>query len=737
MPLLRLLRPLSLLLVPWLFFPLLRAEPAYDTHVLFGNSPTGDSYEASGGRVVAPSSLELMNGRLPVENAHFASPPNALRLKWRSASGGDWQVAIRASTKLEPNYSFKGDAVFFWVYSEQELTEANAPRVFLVDKGQHNTNDVTLVRGADRLPARQWFRVVLPLSVLSQGLYNSTSDSRFDMQLLRGLVFMQGLDDDKEHVLYVDDVQVGECRGLDLPAAPAPSGPVARGYERHVDLSWGASGSAAQILEYRIYRSTDGKEFRPVASQRALWTRYEDFPGGGGGPFHYRISAIDLDGRESPLSEAVSASLHPMTDEQLLDMVQEGCFRYYWEMGHPKAGLAPEILPGDPNLLALGGNGFGVMALLSAADRGFITHEQAVERMLRIVRFLARADRFHGVWPHFLNGDTGHVIPFFGKYDDGGDLVETAFMMQGLLAARQYFTANSPAERELRDTITRLWREVEWDWYRKTPDSPVLYWHWSPDYSFHISHPLIGWNETMIIYLLAIASPTHGVPASLYHSGWAGTSPLHLAYRHQWSRTTQGDHYVNGNTYYGLHLEVGEGSGSDLFFTHFSFMGFDPRGLRDAYANYFDNNRAISLISQAYCTANPGKYVGYGPDCWGLSAGVNGGGGRAQPRDDNGTINVMASLSSMPYTPAESMAVLRHLYRDLGDKTWGPYGFYDSFNQTENWFEPCYMALNQGPITTMIENHRSGLVWRLFMSNPEIRPMLDAIGFKPDTKTSK
>jgi len=726
-----------LLLAAALSLPLLRAQPAYDTHVLFGNSPTADYYESSGARVVAPSTCGLVHGKLAVDSSHFVSPPNALRLSWHSASGGDWQVAIRASTKLEPNYPFEGDMVSFWVFSDQELTADNSPRVFLRDKGQHGTNDVTLVQGTERLPAGQWVQVKLPLSRLGAGLYNSTADSRFDLRLLRELVFMQGLDDDKDHLLYVDDVRVGECRGVDLPAAPAPASPVARGYERHVDLSWQASGPAAEILEYRIYRSLDGREFKPVASQRALWTRYEDFPGPVTGPVHYRIGAVSLDGRESPLSETVSASLHPMNDQQLLDMVQEGCFRYYWEMGHPKAGLAPEILPGDPNLLALGGNGFGVMALLSAADRGFITREQAVGRMLRIVRFLAKADRFHGVWPHFLNGDTGHAVAFFGKYDDGGDLVETAFMMQGLLAARQYFTAETTGERELRETITRLWNEVEWDWYRKTPDSPVLYWHWSPDFGYHISHPLIGWNETMIIYLLAIASPTHGVPASLYHTGWAGTSPLHLDYRHQWSRTRQGDHYVNGNSYYGIRLQVGEGSGSDLFFAHFSFMGFDPRGLRDAYANYFENNRAITLISRAYCTANPGGYAGYGPDCWGLSAGVNGGGGRAQPRDDNGTINVMASLSSMPYTPGESMAVLRHLYRDLGEKTWGPYGFYDSFNQTENWFEPCYMALNQGPITTMIENHRSGLVWRLFMSNPEIRPMLDAIGFKPDTNAAK
>ncbi|HEV3310879.1 MAG TPA: glucoamylase family protein, partial [Chloroflexota bacterium] len=354
-----------------------------------------------------------------------------------------------------------------------------------------------------------------------------------------------------------------------------------------------------------------------------------------------------------------------------------------------------------------------------------------------IVRFLARADRFHGVWPHFLNGDTGKAIPFFGKYDNGGDLVETAFMIQGLLAARQYFDGDTTAEREVRDTITRLWREVEWDWYRRTPAGDVLYWHWSPDHGFYIGHPLVGWNETMIVYLLAIASPTHPVPASLYYSGWAGTADLQVRYRQGWSRTTAGDHYANGRSYHGIKLDVGEGNGADLFFTHFSFMGFDPRGLRDRYTNYFSNNRAIALINRAYCIENPRHFVGYGPDCWGLSAGVNSGGGRPLPRDDNGTINIMASLASMPYTPKESLAALKHYYRDLGAKVWGIYGFHDGFNQTEDWYEEIYMALNQAPITVMVENHRTGLVWRLFMSNPEIRPALEAIGFKADSGVSQ
>ena len=294
-----------------------------------------------------------------------------------------------------------------------------------------------------------------------------------------------------------------------------------------------------------------------------------------------------------------------MTDDELLSMVQEGCFRYYWEGAHPVAGLAPEILPGDPSLLAVGGNGFGVMALVVAAERQFVTREQAVARMLKIVRFLARPDRFHGAWPHFLNGDTGHVVPYFGKYDDGGDLVETAFMIQGLLAARQYFDRDTPEEREVRDTITRLWEAVEWDWYRKDRTVRCLYWHWSPDHGFYISHPLIGWNETMIVYLLAIASPTHPVPAS--STTRVGPAPPASRALPPGLEPDNGRRPLRERR----HL-LSESSSTWARATaricsspHFSFMGFDPRGRRDRFTNYFENNRAIALISHAYCMDNP------------------------------------------------------------------------------------------------------------------------------------
>jgi len=702
----------------------------YDQHVLFANAPADGSYSNSEASVVLPSTLELVAGRLPVDSGHFVSPPNALKLRWKSATGGDWNVKLRQSGRDWRKFDLRGDTLAFWCWSENELTELNSPLLFMQESAGRGSDAFRLVRGAERIPARQWVRVKLPIT-RRNSLYRGTGERSFDVSQAVSVSFMQGLDDGAEHTLYLDDVMVIDSTApTDTTPPAAPAGLTARGYERHCDLSW-RPATDDDVLVWRIYRSENGADFTPVATQRGNWTRFPDFTGAPGRTFHYKISAVDLAGNESPLSAAVPATTRPFSDDELLDLVQEGCFRYYWEAGHPHAGLAPEVLPGDEHLIATGGNGFGIMALLVATERGLVPRAEGVARMLRLTRFLAAADRFHGAWPHFLDGRTGQTRAFFGKFDNGGDLVETSFVIQGLLAARQYFAGDTAEEREIRATATRLWEEVEWDWYRQ-PGQDVLTWHWSPDHGFHINHPLIGWNETLITYLLAIASPTHPVPASMWHTGWAGQTDLHVNYRRGWSRTTQGDRFTNGHTYYGIKLEVGEGNGAELFFTHFSFMGFDPRGLRDRYTNYFTNNRAIALIQRAYAIDNPRKFAGYGADTWGRSAGVNSGGAKPLPRDDNGTINVMAALSSMPYTPDESMAALRHFYRDLGDRIWGTFGFHDGFNETQQWFDEDYMALNQAPIVVMIENHRTGLVWKNFMANPEIAPALAAIGFRPD-----
>lgn len=700
----------------------------YDRHVVFDNARASGPYHFSLASKVGQSQLEFTDARMPVDTDHFHSPPNSLRLKWTSVYQGDWRVSLDVQHYFRTN-DFQGSRLTLWVYAEDAIGADASPGLILTDKGGNPTPTIPLLGDLQSLPAHQWVPVHIALDQI-RDMVNSTEDSKVDLRRLATLTFVQGMDDGKPHTLYIDDIRIDDPSTASHAPALAPAGLAAKGYERHVDLSWQVDAEPG-VESYRIYRSVEGKPFEAIGIQKGHIGRYEDFLGASGRSATYRISALDGEGRESPVSQTVSATTRPMSDDELLTMVQEAQFRYYWEGGHPNAGMAIEVMPGDPNQVAVGASGFGTMAMLVGIDRGFVTRQEGVERFLKIVRFLNKAERFHGVFPHYIDGRTGKPMAFFGKYDNGGDLIETSFLMQGLLCARQYFTRNTPQEKEIRDTITALWRGVDYNWYRNGADSKFLYWHWSSDYGFYIHHPLIGWNESLIAYLLGIASPTHPIPASLWDSGWAGQNETGIAYRRRWSRTTQGDHFTNGNSYYGIKLEVGEGNGSDLFFTHFSFMGFDPRGIRDAYTNYFKNNRAISLIDQAYAIDNPDKFKGYGADAWGFTAGLHAG-GRPTQAFDNGTITPEGPLGSFPYTPKESMLAVKHFYRDLGAKLWGVYGFADGYNETDNYFDESYMGLDQAPAVVMIENWRTGLIWKLFMSNPEIAPALKKIGFHKD-----
>jgi len=399
-----------------------------------------------------------------------------------------------------------------------------------------------------------------------------------------------------------------------------------------------------------------------------------------------------------------------ISDSALLTLVQQRTFNYFWKFGHPVSGLAAERTA-TPDTITVGGSGFGVMSILVGIERGFITREQGLDRLLKIVNFLYRADSYHGIWPHWLNGATGKTIPFSRK-DDGGDLVESAFMFQGLLCVRQYFTGSSAKETDLRTKIGWLWNEAEWSWYTRN-GQPVLYWHWSPNNGWAMNHPIRGYNECLITYILAAASPTYPAPARVYHEGWA-----------------MSNYFNNGKEYYGMKLPLGFDYGGPLFFAHYSFLGLDPRGLKDKYADYWEQNRNHTLINRQYCIENPKQFKGYGPDCWGLTASDSYGGYDAHsPTNDLGVISPTAALSSFPYAPEYAMQALKYFYYKVGDRLWGEYGFYDAFSESHNWVDKQYLAIDQGPIVVMIENYRSGLLWKLFMSCPEIRDALKQLDF--------
>jgi hypothetical protein len=399
-----------------------------------------------------------------------------------------------------------------------------------------------------------------------------------------------------------------------------------------------------------------------------------------------------------------------VSDSALLTLVQQQTFKYFWDFGHPVSGLARERNTSGETVTS-GGSGFGIMAIVTGIERGFITRAEGLARMQKIVGFLKNtAQRFHGAYSHWLNGTTGAAQPFSTK-DDGADLVETSYLMAGLLTARQYFNLAAASETTLRNDINALWNAVEWDWFRKNNEN-VLYWHWSPNYNWEMNHQVRGWNESLITYVLAASSTTHSVPKIVYDNGWAKSGAI-----------------INGNTYAGHILPLGEPYGGPLFFAHYSFMGINPNQLTDAYANYWTQNRSHTLIHYDYCR-NSTEWYGYSQSNWGLTASDDISGYKAHsPTNDNGVISPTAALSSFPYTPDESMKALRFFYYKLGDKLWGQYGFYDAFSLHEPWFANSTLAIDQGPIIVMIENYRSGLLWNLFMSCPEVKAGMTMLGF--------
>ncbi|GAA3730615.1 glucoamylase family protein [Flavobacterium ginsengisoli] len=416
-----------------------------------------------------------------------------------------------------------------------------------------------------------------------------------------------------------------------------------------------------------------------------------------------------------------------LTDEQLLDAVQKQTFKYFWDYAEPNSGLAREryhpdgVYPeNDSNIVTTGGSGFGLMALVAGIDRGYVSKEEGVKRLDKIADFLAKADRFHGAWSHWIDGNTGKVKPF-GTKDNGGDLVETSFLVSGFITVREYLKTGNEKEKAVAAKYDALWKGVDWQWY--TNQKNVLYWHWSPSYAWEMNFPLQGYNECLITYVMAASSPTHTIDAKAYHEGWARSGGI-----------------VSSKTKYNIPLILkhngAEEFGGPLFWAHYSYVGLDPNQLTDKYANYWDLNVNQTKINYEYCVQNPNKNAGYGPEYWGLTASYSRnpdgsiGYNAHMPSNDQGVISPTAAISSIVYTPKESMAVIRNLYENHKDETWGDAGFYDALSLGNKWVAKRYLAIDQGPEVVMIENYRTGLLWKLFMNAPEVKQGLTKLGFK-------
>ena len=363
-----------------------------------------------------------------------------------------------------------------------------------------------------------------------------------------------------------------------------------------------------------------------------------------------------------------------ISDSALLDLVQQQTFKYFYDFGHPVSGMARERNNGDNDVVTTGGSGFGIMAMIVAVNRGFITRSDAVVRLNTITNFLTtKCQRWHGAFSHWINGATGATVPFGSN--NGADIVETSYLLEGLLTARQYFNSTTDAnEITLRDSINSIWNSVEWNWFTQDGNANALYWQYNPSYtntSDIWSIPISGWNEALITYVLASSSPNYSIAKIVYDNGWAQNGAI-----------------KNGNTYYGIELPLGPNLGGPLFFAHYSFLGINPHQLTDAYVLIILLRiLRIHKYNYNYCIANPKIIMVTAMHVGDLTASdIQNGYAASSPTNDVGVIAPTAAISSLPYTPTQSMNALKFFYYKLGDKLWGDYGFYDAFDLSQLWY---------------------------------------------------
>lgn len=700
-----------------LFLPTVLVSLVQGQTVNFFRETTNPGYYDPGLGFVSGTSVLKRFGpsgdKLPISYRPFAGE-YSLDLSWTSNPGGDWSALVIAPGFVSQNIS-QLDTLAFWAMSPQGISARQLPSVSMEGApGATKSLKYRLHPFVQDLRPGAWVQVKVPLSVF----FTDPNQTAIQFNQIKAIIFNQDSADQQGHTLYIDEVRAfKQAAGGTAPLAPG--GLAATGYSHHIDLKWTRSSSPT-VTGYRIYHSKDNGLTYDLRHEAPASLNFDvDYVGSvpTGTSYRYLLTAVDAQGRESAPTSPTQVSTRALSDDDLMEMVQKTTFRYFWDFAHPVSGMSRERNAGD--VVTSGGTGFGMMATVVAMERGWITRQEGITRLSTLLHFLDNADRFHGAWSHWLNGTTGDVIPFSQK-DNGADLVETSYLVQGMLTVRTYLDSNNPQEDSLKRLITRLSSGVEWNWFRKFTQ-PFLLWHWSPNYFWDMNMPIRGFNECMITYLLAIAEPTSNkVPPSVYNTGWAGSG------------------YVNGTSYYGIPLAVGGFRGGPLFFSHYSYMGFDPRYWKDNYTNYFIRNRNHTLINRAYCVANLEGHAGYGPNSWGLTASDNPFGYKAHEPTaggDDGTISPTAALSSTPYTPEFSIPAMRHFYEVLGDRLWGPMGFYDAFNEGLNWYARSYLAIDQGPIINMIENHRTGLLWNQFMANPEIEAGLIAAGFTRDSSS--
>jgi len=656
-----------------------------------------------------PPGAPQYNDKVPCSTTAYQGA-TSLKFNYTSSPNGNWKATIFRNDWSTVDISGM-DSLSFYVYTDNAFPATALPLIGLraIQAGGSSEVSSQLYSLADynkNLQTGQWNRITFPLSVI----FDDSGNNTLDFTKVKGIIFNQSENDNSSRLVLIDEITAFKS----ISEVPAVTGLTTTGYDSHAELNWTIP---MNDLSYRIYASFDGGrtfELRGETTQNY----YLDFvpENAKNSAITYRVVSTTQGKESAPVVQ--TAALTDFTDDELLDMTERYAFRYFWEGAHQATGMALERSNGSGTTAASGATGMGLMAMIVAYEREYRPREEIKDRILNILHFLENCDRHHGAWSHWYNADTYKTQPFTAD-DDGGDLVETSYVVQGLIALKNYFTGTDDKSAQIREKADLLWKGVDWNWYRQDGQN-VLYWHWSPNYDFAKNMKVQGWNECLTTYLMAASSPTHGILKVVYEQGWARDGSI-----------------VNQRTFYDFPISLSPDWGGPLFWIHYSFMGINPHGLKDQYADYWQENVNTAKIHHAYAVDNPKNFLNYSDKCWGLTASDDPNGYTAhQPSsNDNGTISPTAALASMPYTPEESMKALKYFYRERGQELFGLYGPYDAFNDELNWVQQAYIGIDQGPIVVMIENYRTGLLWNTLMKDTDVQAGLDKLGFQYETST--
>ena len=656
-----------------------------------------------------PPGAPQYNDKVPCSTTAYQGA-TSLKFNYTSSPNGNWKATIFRNDWSTVDISGM-DSLSFYVYTDNAFPATALPLIGLraIQAGGSSEVSSQLYSLADynkNLQTGQWNRITFPLSVI----FDDSGNNTLDFTKVKGIIFNQSENDNSSRLVLIDEITAFKS----ISEVPAVTGLTATGYDSHAELNWTIP---MNDLSYRIYASFDGGQTFELRGETTQ-NYYLDFvpENAKNSAITYRVVSTTQGKESAPVEQ--TAALTDFTDDELLDMTERYAFRYFWEGAHQATGMALERSNGSGTTAASGATGMGLMAMIVAYEREYRPREEIKDRILNILHFLENCDRHHGAWSHWYNADTYKTQPFTAD-DDGGDLVETSYVVQGLIALKNYFTGTDDKSVQIREKADLLWKGVDWNWYRQDGQN-VLYWHWSPNYDFAKNMKVQGWNECLTTYLMAASSPTHGILKVVYEQGWARDGSI-----------------VNQRTFYDFPISLSPDWGGPLFWIHYSFMGINPHGLKDQYADYWQENVNTAKIHHAYAVDNPKNFLNYSDKCWGLTASDDPNGYTAhQPSsNDNGTISPTAALASMPYTPEESMKALKYFYRERGQELFGLYGPYDAFNDELNWVQQAYIGIDQGPIVVMIENYRTGLLWNTLMKDTDVQAGLDKLGFQYETST--